>query len=147
MVLTNKTYFAVGSLILIAGKSGPLSLHEIAKVFRISVSYLEQIFNKLKAAGFVAGVRGPSGGYILARPAADIKLVAVLQALANGTGDILRDRQELTMRDQLLSKMKSEVRLVLEPLTLSDMMLDGDTPYAPPPAAATQVTENPLTGG
>ena len=132
MVLTNKSYFAIGSLILIAGKSGPLSLHEIAKVFRISVSYLEQIFNKLKSAGLVAGVRGPSGGYVLARPAGEIKLTTVLQILSPGAGHISHDRLEPSTRDRLMLKMKGEVRRALEQLTLEDMMVQDTMPVPPP---------------
>jgi len=125
MILTNKTYLAVGSLILIAEKSGPLSLHEIAKVFRISVSYLEQIFYRLKQANLVLGVRGPSGGYILAHAATEIRLVSVLQALTPRPVTASNEDLDSSIRERLLQKMRCEVSQALSNLTLAQMMTDN----------------------
>ena len=61
---------------------GELSaLSELAKRQNISLPYLEQLFVKLRRAGLVTSVRGPGGGYCLARPASDIRVVEVFAAV------------------------------------------------------------------
>ena len=55
-----------------------VSLGDISRRQDISLPYLEQLFVKLRRAGLVDSVRGPGGGYRLARPASDIKVVDVL---------------------------------------------------------------------
>lgn len=60
---------------------GPLSIKEIAERQRISLSYLEQILHKLSKAGIIESVRGPHGGYELARKPADITIGDVVRAL------------------------------------------------------------------
>lgn len=100
MIINNKSYFALGGLAIIAQRNDPVSLHEIGRYFNISVSYLEQIFNKLKTAGVVHGVRGPRGGYVLARAAEEITVPQILGALAPSRGGDpdMMDRHELMMK-------------------------------------------------
>lgn len=62
-------------------EKGPVSLKDLARRQGISVKYLEQIIPTLKAAGFIISIRGPSGGYILARSASRIKILDLIQAL------------------------------------------------------------------
>ena len=71
MRLTTKGRFAVTALLDMAIHAGenPVSLTEIAERQSISVAYLEQLFGKLRRAGLVVSVRGPCGGYRLARGA------------------------------------------------------------------------------
>ena len=59
----------------------PLPLSRIARHLDISVLYLEQLFSKLKRKGLVQSIRGTSGGYILGRPAKDISLVEIMDAV------------------------------------------------------------------
>lgn len=59
----------------------PVSLSEISKRQDISLSYLEQLFAKLRKAGLVVSSRGPGGGYKLAKETYDIKLSEVTQAV------------------------------------------------------------------
>ncbi|HPR99922.1 MAG TPA: Rrf2 family transcriptional regulator [Candidatus Sumerlaeota bacterium] len=59
----------------------PLSVGEMAKVHRLSLKYLEQIFGALRAAGLICSLRGIYGGYVLARPPAEISMLAVYEAL------------------------------------------------------------------
>ena len=59
----------------------PVSVSDIALRQNISVTYLEQIFGKLRRGGILESVRGAQGGYMLARPANDITISEILQAL------------------------------------------------------------------
>lgn len=64
-----------------SGNAGPVVLADIASRQDISLSYLEQLFSRLRQSGIVESVRGPGGGYRLARPAAEIPLAAVILAV------------------------------------------------------------------
>lgn len=84
MRLTAKGRYAVMAMADLAragADGGPVRLAEIAERQRISLSYLEQLFARLRQAGLVAGVRGPGGGYRLTRPAAEISIAAVIGAV------------------------------------------------------------------
>jgi Rrf2 family iron-sulfur cluster assembly transcriptional regulator len=59
----------------------PVSLAEVALRQEISLSYLEQLFARLRRAGLVRSVRGPGGGYLLGRPAEGISIAEVVQAV------------------------------------------------------------------
>lgn len=65
----------------IHSNSNPVSLQQIANRQNIPLSYLEQIFAKLKKEGIVRAVKGPGGGYILHGSLSDIKLSAVILAV------------------------------------------------------------------
>jgi Rrf2 family transcriptional regulator, iron-sulfur cluster assembly transcription factor len=69
MRLTTKGRYAVTAMLDLAmnAKHGPVSLVDISERQKISVSYLEQLFAKLRRAGLVLSVRGPGGGYRLGR--------------------------------------------------------------------------------
>jgi Rrf2 family iron-sulfur cluster assembly transcriptional regulator len=59
----------------------PVALVDILDEHDISLSYLEQIFSRLKDKGLVQGIRGPRGGYRLSRPATDISVADIVQAV------------------------------------------------------------------
>jgi Rrf2 family iron-sulfur cluster assembly transcriptional regulator len=63
------------------GATRPVSLAEIAKRQEISLSYLEQLFAKLRRGGLVKSVRGPGGGYRLSRPAAEVRVADIILAV------------------------------------------------------------------
>lgn len=70
------------------GGTRPVSLKDISEEEGISCEYLEQIFNKLKRAGVVKSVRGPRGGYVLAKAPAEVTALEVVDAVEGGrTGD------------------------------------------------------------
>ena len=71
MRLTTKGRFAVTAMIDVAmhGTKGPVTLAGVSERQQISLSYLEQLFGKLRRHGLVDSVRGPGGGYRLARGA------------------------------------------------------------------------------
>lgn len=83
MRLTTKGRFAVTAMVDLAmrGGHGPVTLAGISERQRISLSYLEQLFGKLRRHNIVASVRGPGGGYCLSRPAAQIPISEIVLAV------------------------------------------------------------------
>ena len=83
MKLTNKGRYAVMAMADLASnaKEAPISLSEISLRQNISLAYLEQIFLKLKNNKLVKSSRGANGGYILDKPASEIKLSNIIYAV------------------------------------------------------------------
>ena len=83
MRLTTKGRFAVTAMIDLASRDrgGPVTLAGIADRQGISLSYLEQLFGKLRRYKLVKSVRGPGGGYRLARPMHDITVADIIVAV------------------------------------------------------------------
>ena len=83
MRLTTKGRYAVTAMLDLAihYKEGPITLADISKRQEISLSYLEQLFSRLRRRGLVSSVRGPGGGYRLARPASEIPVIEVISAV------------------------------------------------------------------
>jgi Rrf2 family iron-sulfur cluster assembly transcriptional regulator len=83
MKLSTKGRYAVMAIVDLSRETGPapVPLAEIAKRQDISLSYLEQIFAKLRRGGLVRSVRGPGGGYMLARSADQIQVSDVMLAV------------------------------------------------------------------
>lgn len=83
MRLSTKGRYAVTAMLDLAvheGK-GPITLAEISQCQGISLSYLEQLFARLRREGLVEGVRGPGGGYRLAKPPKDISIADIITAV------------------------------------------------------------------
>jgi len=83
MRLTTKGRYAVTAMLDLAfhSQNKPVTLTDIATRQTISLSYLEQLFSRLRKAGMVIGVRGPGGGYKLSRAAADINISEIICAV------------------------------------------------------------------
>ena len=83
MRLTTKGRFAVTAMIDIGLQhgSGPVTLAEISGRRKISLSYLEQLFGKLRRHGLVESVRGPGGGYCLARDMGQVSVTEIILAV------------------------------------------------------------------
>jgi len=83
MKLSTKGRYAVVALADLATqpKDSLSSLADISERQSVSLPYLEQLFVKLRRAGLVTSVRGPGGGYRMARPAADISVLDILEAV------------------------------------------------------------------
>jgi len=81
--LTTKGRYAVTAMLDLAlhSDSGPITLADIAKRQAISLSYLEQLFARLRRKDLVSSVRGPGGGYMLSRSAEEISVAAVITAV------------------------------------------------------------------
>ena len=83
MKLTSKGRYAVMAMADLAKNNGrePISLSEISLRQGISVSYLEQLFLKLRKNNLVQSERGPSGGYVLTKPPQEIQLLSIIRAV------------------------------------------------------------------
>lgn len=83
MRLTTKGRYAVTAMLDLAlhHGNGPITLADIAQRQGISLSYLEQLFSRLRKRSLVSSVRGPGGGYSLAREASDIFVAEVITAV------------------------------------------------------------------
>ena len=83
MRLTTKGRYAITAMLDLAlnAKTMPVSLADIADRQQISISYLEQLFAKLRRRELVKSVRGPGGGYMLGQPATEIYIADIVQAI------------------------------------------------------------------
>ena len=84
MRLTSKGRYAVmamADLALNGGADRAVPLQEVAQRQEISLSYLEQLFARMRRAGLVAGVRGPGGGYRLARSPRETTVAEIIAAV------------------------------------------------------------------
>jgi Rrf2 family iron-sulfur cluster assembly transcriptional regulator len=83
MRLTTKGRYAVTAMLDLAlhGDQGPTSLADISQRQDISLSYLEQLFAKLRRNRLVTSVRGPGGGYLLSRPGNEIFVAEIVDAV------------------------------------------------------------------
>jgi len=83
MRLSTKSRYAITAMLDLAlnGRDGPVTLADISENQNISLSYLEQLFSSLRAKQLVRGVRGPGGGYFLARDAGAISVADIVCAV------------------------------------------------------------------
>lgn len=95
MRLSTKGRYSVTAMLDLAihDKAGPVTLADISQCQGISLSYLEQLFAKLRKGGLVKGVRGPGGGYRLARPASEISIAEIICAVDENV-DVTRCKGE-----------------------------------------------------
>lgn len=118
-------------------KTALTSLGEISKRQDISLAYLEQLFVKLRRADLVESVRGPTGGYRLARPASEIRVVDILSAVdetvdalhkgAGVSGGMSGSRAQ-SMTNRLWEGLSAHVYVFLHQTRLSDVIDNGLTP-------------------
>ena len=128
MRLTTKGRFAVTAMIDLALRSGegPVTLSGISERQKISLSYLEQLFGRLRRYGLVESVRGPGGGYCLARLDADITIADVVRAVdemldATQCGGLQNCRQaQRCMTHELWSTLNDRIYEFLSSVTLAD---------------------------
>ncbi len=106
MRLTTKGRFAVTAMadLAMCGGHSPVTMAAISERQKISLSYLEQLFGKLRRSKIVESVRGPGGGYYLARPAEKITIAEIIVAVdepldatsCGGKGNCHDERQCIT---------------------------------------------------
>lgn len=114
---------------LVPGRGAPpVSLAEIAASQMLSLAYLEQLFGPLRRAGLVASARGPGGGYRLARPAAQIAIADIVDAVdeplkatrcEEGSPGCMQGQRCLT--HDLWCELGEQIRLFLGGITLADV--------------------------
>ncbi len=126
------------------------SLAEISKRQDISLPYLEQLFVKLRRAGLVESVRGPGGGYKLARDPVEIRVSEVLEAVdetvsalhtgAGASGGVSGSRAQ-SMTNRLWEGLSAHVYVFLHQTTLSDVIGNTLKPCPAVPALFQVVDE------
>lgn len=134
MKLSTRSRYGVRALVELAieYEKGPLQIKTIADREKISNKYLEQIVGVLKTAGLVISVRGPKGGYILAKPPSEIKLLDVFDLLEGKVTafDCLVDKSYCTrcgdcLTKNLWLKMQQAIEGALISVTLKEMADDA----------------------
>ncbi|WP_299646865.1 Rrf2 family transcriptional regulator [uncultured Jannaschia sp.] len=133
MKLSTKGRYAMVALVDLAQRTpgATASLSEISKRQDISLTYLEQLFVKLRRAGLVESIRGPGGGYRLARPSAEIRVSDVLEAVdetvsalhtgAGASGGLSGSRAQ-SMTNRLWESLSAHVYVFLHQTRLSDVV-------------------------
>lgn len=129
MKLTTRGRYAVTAMLDLAlnGKQGPISLAAISQRQDISLSYLEQLFAKLRKNDLVASVRGPGGGYRLSRAHEQINVADIISAVnestdstsCQGKGDCQNGEPCLT--HQLWNDLSEQIHTFLSGISLATL--------------------------
>ena len=114
MRLTTKGRFAVTAMMDLAlrGDDGPVALAGVSERQKISLSYLEQLFGKLRRFKLVDSVRGPGGGYCIARPLAMVTVADIIRAVD----------EHRCMTHDLWSTLNSKMYDYLSSVSLADLV-------------------------
>ncbi len=130
MRLTTKGRYAVTAMLdlSIHAAKGPVNLTEISQRQAISLSYLEQLFAKLRQRQLVSSVRGPGGGYRLARPGKDIHVAEIIDAVSEsldttrcqGKGDC--QQGEICLTHHLWQDLSDQIHNFLSNISLADLV-------------------------
>jgi Rrf2 family iron-sulfur cluster assembly transcriptional regulator len=151
--LSTKGRYAMVALadLALAGKEDLVSLAEISKRQDISLPYLEQLFVKLRRAGLVEAVRGPGGGYRLARDPVEIRVSEVMEAVeetvnamhsgAGASGGVSGTRAQ-SLSNRLWEGLSAHVYVFLHQTRLSDVIGNGMKPCPAVPALFRVVDED-----
>lgn len=129
MKFSTRTLYGLKAILVLAGRFGEglLSVSAIAKKEGLSVHYLEQILNSLKKKGLVKSVRGPQGGYALAKKPAEVTLLDLYTAFEKGKERPVQaapaDPDVTALADALFwQKFSSSIEKGLSELTLKDLL-------------------------
>ncbi|MCW4150052.1 MULTISPECIES: Fe-S cluster assembly transcriptional regulator IscR [Halomonadaceae] len=134
MRLTTKGRYAVTAMLDLAlnAQHGPTSLSDISQRQEISLSYLEQLFARLRRYGLVNSVRGPGGGYLLAHAPDSISVSQVIDAV-NETVDATRcqglsdcQQGDTCLTHHLWCDLSAQIRHFLNDVTLAQLMQRPD---------------------
>jgi Rrf2 family transcriptional regulator, iron-sulfur cluster assembly transcription factor len=137
MKLTSKGRYAVTAMLDVAihSTAGPVPLADISERQGISLSYLEQLFAKLRKEGLVASVRGPGGGYHLGLEAKDISISMVVHAVdesvdvtrCQGKGNCQSGTRCLT--HSLWGDLSKQIADFLDGISLAGLMQKRDVQF------------------
>ncbi|MEM9974911.1 MAG: Rrf2 family transcriptional regulator [Pseudomonadota bacterium] len=152
MKLSTKGRYAMVALADLAAQAGDdlVSLSALSERQDISLPYLEQLFVKLRRAGLVESVRGPGGGYRLARAASEIRVSEILaavdetlNALETGAGasGALSGTRAQSMANRLWEGLSAHVYVFLHQTRLSDVVKNDLTPCPAVPSLLTVVDD------
>lgn len=134
MRLTTKGRYAVTAMLdlTIHADNKPVSLSEISERQSISLSYLEQLFSRLRQSELVSSVRGPGGGYRLGRSSDDIYIAQIIEAVnesvdttnCQGRGDC--QGGEICLTHALWDELTAEIHNFLNGISLAHLMARRD---------------------
>lgn len=134
MRLTTKGRYAVTAMLDLAmhGEGAPVSLSDISERQGISLSYLEQLFSKLRQNTLVQSVRGPGGGYSLVRIPDDISIAEIISAVnesidatnCSGVGDC--QQGDMCLTHYLWEDLSDQIRLFLSDISLANLIARRD---------------------
>ena len=130
MRLTTKGRYAVTAMLDLAYHSQikPVTLTDIAARQTISLSYLEQLFARLRRAGMVKGVRGPGGGYKLCRKTSEINVADIITAVDESLdstkcgGEANCQKEQACLTHDLWTGLSAQIRNYLEDISLADLL-------------------------
>lgn len=141
MRLTTKGRFAVTAMIDLGlhYDKGPVTLAGVSARQKISLSYLEQLFGKLRRRTLVESVRGPGGGYLVARPLSEITVAQIIQAVDEpidatqcGGMENCQDEQRC-MTHELWANLNRRIQDYLDTVTLESLVAQQSV--KPPPSS------------
>ncbi len=133
MRLTTKGRFAVTAMLDLAlnDRGGPVTLSGISKRQSISLSYLEQLFGKLRRHALVESVRGPGGGYCLARGPEDLSVADIIRAVDEpldatqcGGKENCNEGETRCMTHELWARLNAKMYEYLSSVKLSDLVAE-----------------------
>ncbi len=129
MRISRKARFAVSAMVRLSlcGDHCVRSLAELSIDQGISLSYLEQLFALLRQKGIVVGVRGPGGGYRLARPAADIDIASIMTAVDDKASPGKESSAKVfitnsSKTDMMWDELSARLHDFLKHISLADML-------------------------
>jgi Rrf2 family iron-sulfur cluster assembly transcriptional regulator len=128
MKLSTKGRYAVTAMfdVAIHQTDGPVSLSDISQRQGISLSYLEQLFGRMRRRGLVASTRGPGGGYRLAHESSQIAIADIITAVDENVdatrcgGNADCQNQQRCLTHQLWEELSSQIHVFLSGITLED---------------------------
>jgi Rrf2 family iron-sulfur cluster assembly transcriptional regulator len=135
MRLSTKSRFAVTAMIDVAlrERSGPVPLSDIAVRHQISLSYLEQLFSKLRQQGLVESTRGPGGGYTLGHRSDSITvadIIGAVEAHADSSSREVPSQETTVVRDmtqeltqELWDTLNSKMTTYMQSITLRSLVM------------------------
>ncbi len=130
MRLSTKAQYAVRAMVSLSlhADEGPVSIKDISAREAISLPYLEQLFVKLRRGAIVTSVRGPGGGYRLARPAAEIRVDEIIDSVEETLVPVscMDDQGRCVCDDQCVTHnvwqgLGERIRSFLASITLEDL--------------------------
>ena len=125
MKLSKKGRYAVTAIMDLVLKSpfGPTTLNNISVSQEISMSYMEQLFARLRKHGLVQGTRGPGGGYRLARNPDEITIAQVLEAVDDDAQALNGHKKDINDLSHLMwDELSSKVANYLGSITVQDLL-------------------------
>jgi Rrf2 family protein len=130
MHIPAKADYAIRALLALAANGGgTIAGSALAEAQQIPMKFLESILAELRRAGIISSLRGPEGGYRLARPAADIALADIIRAIDGPLAEVRGERPETTSYEGAAAHLQEvwiavrvALRNVLERTSLADVV-------------------------